>query len=468
MEKKRIQLLIDEDVERRFREDLAKRGAKKGDISGEITTLIRENLSKIKTKFPLYFQNKKDIDDETKNQIELFYEKIDTFEKELGRGLVILKDKKSGALYAECHLKASELVENSDLDSQVNPDPEEQEEYFKMNRDIQKNHPSFKKMIYDAKNGRQFSDLVMEFNLDYKPQKPLKILGGQHRIMAIEEAFKSEKINRIHGIRIYFNLDVPKRIEIADIANTNINLSLDLRDRMYEEGLEPPGKLMEWCKKIGFLEKGENFAERRLKKQDRPTVRMMRSFIINFYEGKKYSKDIKQNAIVPQLPDSGGMDAVYSEIYRKLKGNFIGQRDLTNAAEEFFKLHEKQLKTAPEEYKYRVLNLAVISSWAFVAGYLQKNSKELRKLYRLPINSGNQNPLNSAAMDRARHDSDPINYRMGVRFGEKERGRLTQLFYRYAISDKLIQLNLKAYNESITRYNILKEEDSLSKSSSVF
>ena len=66
------------------------------------------------------------------------------------------------------------------------------------------------------------------------------------------------------------------------------------------------------------------------------------------------------------------------------------------------------------------------------------------------------------------HIQYPKNYRMGVRFGEKERGRLTQLFFRYAGSGKIIKLNLQAYKESITRYNILKEEEALTKSSSVF
>jgi len=470
-EKERIQLFIDADVARKFREILAERGGKKGDISKEITTLLRENLSRLKTKAPIFVQKDAEpVDEATQAQIELFYESIETYEREIGRGLIILKDEKSGALYTECHIRAKELINNRDLNAQVNPNPDEEEESFKMNRDVQKTHPAFKRMISDSKNGRQFSDLVIEFNnSSYRPTKPLKILGGQHRILAIEASL--EEKNRVHGIRVYFNLSTTQRIEIADVANTNINISLDLRDRMYEEGLVPAGKLIEWCVHIGILSVGENFAEKRLKIQNRPTVRMMRAFIVNFYEGKAYKKSIEKSAPVPGLPDSGGMDDKYVEIYERIKGDFTQQKDLTEAAVHFVKLYNKQIRSASEEYKYRALNLAVISSWAFVAGFLsqsQKNKPALDKLYKMPTLCGNNDPLNSSAMDKARDDSDPQNYRMGARFGSKERGRLTQLFYRYATSEKLMMLNSKAFNEAIRHYNILKGQEELSNLESAF
>lgn len=467
--KKRIQLLLDEDVGRDFREKLAKRGIKKGDISGEISRLIKENLSKISDKLPLYIQKgAKPINDKTLFQIEMFYEKINTFEKDIGRGLIILKDKKSGAYYTECHIGPSELIKNHDLNSQVNPDPEEQDEFFKMNRDIQKNHPAFKRMIADAKGGRQFSDLVIEFNLGYRKEQPLKVLGGQHRILAIKEALEKNNVDLIHGIRVYFDLEILNRIEIAEVANTNINVSLDLRDKMHEQGLLPPGKLMEWCVKIGILEEGQDFAEKRLKEQNRPTVRMMRAFIVNFYEGKEYKAKIETSDIEPDIPTSGGMDEKYKKIFDRLKGNFIGEKDLTEAGIQFVNLNNKQIKNAHPVYKYRVLNLAVISAWSFIVGYLRKDEKRLNKLYKLPNFAGNEDPLNSEAMDKAKHDIDPEGYRMGVRQGKKERGRLTQLFYRFATSDKIVKLNLKAYEEAIRHYHLNKESKALEEKESVF
>ena len=73
-EKERIQLFIDADVARKFREILAERGGKKGDISKEITTLLRENLSRLKTKAPIFVQKDAEpVDAPTQTQIELFY-----------------------------------------------------------------------------------------------------------------------------------------------------------------------------------------------------------------------------------------------------------------------------------------------------------------------------------------------------------------------------------------------------------
>ena len=94
--KTRIQVVLGGELEQRFREELVKRGFKKGDISEEIESLIRQSLEKVSSKVPLYKENNiQEIDDVTKQEIESFYEKINTFEKELGRGLLILKDKKA-------------------------------------------------------------------------------------------------------------------------------------------------------------------------------------------------------------------------------------------------------------------------------------------------------------------------------------------------------------------------------------
>ena len=89
-------------------------------------------------------------------------------------------------------------------------------------------------MLEDAKDGRQFSDLVIEYNMAYEEKKPLKILGGQHRNEAIKRVFKENAVNQVHGIRVYFNLNKDQRAEIMRISNTNINVSPDLRDRIEE------------------------------------------------------------------------------------------------------------------------------------------------------------------------------------------------------------------------------------------
>jgi len=466
----KIQIVLDEETEEKFRGQLAKsqKDFKRGNMSDEIRKMIIEHLDKISLKFPIYKQKKIDeIDEETIEQIESFYENIDTMEKEIGRGLLILQDKKSGAYYTECHIKAPELIKRQDIDSLINPkdleDLEEEEEY-RMNREIIENHPAFRAMINDAKEGRQFSDLVIEFTYIYRPKIPLKILGGQHRIEAIKRTLEHNK-DTIHGIRVYFNLNISQRIEIAEIANTNINISLDLRDRMYEQGLIPPGKLRDFTIKLGLMKNTEDFAEKRLKEQRTPTVRMMRSFIVSFYQGKECKEELSKSNMEPYLCKSGGMDPEYEKIFKKLNGKFNEQKDLVEAAKNFVKLHNKQLKSRDDRYKYRALNLAVISSWAFVAGNLQNKSDKLEKLYKLPVLAGDEDPLSAKTMDSVKHKSDPPGYKMGVRFGSKERGRLVQLFYRYATSDKVKKLSKKAYELAIRYYEFYKENKDLGKDS---
>ena len=69
-------------------------------------------------------------------------------------------------------------------------------------------------MESDAVNGRAFEDIVVEYEASYRPSRPLKVFGGQHRITAITEAHKQE-VSAFHGIRVYFGLTIEQRLEIA-------------------------------------------------------------------------------------------------------------------------------------------------------------------------------------------------------------------------------------------------------------
>jgi len=462
----KIQIVLDDETENKFRVALAKaqEDFKRGNMSDEIRKLILQNIDKISMKFPIYKQKEiKEIDFKTTSEIEKFYDEIDTIEKETEKGLLILFDKKSNAYYTECHIRASEIFRKVDIDAVVDPDNPD----FRLNRELNKTHPAFKDMISDAKQGRQFSDIIIDFNPYYPPKdKPLKVLGGQHRATAIKEAFEKDKVNLVHGLRVYFNLaNVEQRREVAEIANTNINISLDLRDRLWEQQLTPSGRLREWAWEIGILEKGKDFADKRRMEEDLPTVRMLRTFIVDFYEGKNYKGDVKKDVPVPYLCQTGGLDKKYEEIFNKLKSKpFKDYHDLHKAGKEFVKLHKKQVKNAKKQYKNKALALAVISSWAFTAGVLQKDEKSLKKLYSIPeLAKDSEDPLNGDAMAEARAKTDSPTYRgLGTRYDDKERGRLLQFFYRLSTSD-YNEVSLELYNLAIRRYHHQKEEKEINK-----
>ncbi|MCH7518119.1 MAG: hypothetical protein IH964_03735 [Candidatus Dadabacteria bacterium] len=57
----------------------------------------------------------------------------------------------------------------------------------------------------------------------------------------------------------------------------------------------------------------------------------------------------------------------------------------------------------------------------------------MKKLYALPDLSDSKDPLKSEMLSQARGDEDPPTYRgLITRYGEKERGRLLQLFLIYS------------------------------------
>jgi len=382
------------------------------------------------------------IPDDTISEIDNFRSVIPLVENKSNAPLFISKDVKSDSFFTECHIKASDLVKFTDQDLSI--DPELQEEY-RANRELEPDNAYFLKMVEDANQGRAFSDIVIEFNTTYKEAKPLKILGGQHRDEAIKRALK-EGVDVVHGIRVYFNLNKDQRAEIMRISNTNINVSPDLRDRIEEHRLEPSGMLRKFCYETGILNEKEDFDDKRRYEDFTPTVRMIRSFIVNFYRGKEYKGDIDKDAKIPYLCESGrDTDKEYLKIFNKFKKEQrFGDTDLIEAGKMFAKLHDAQFDKADKmktpskrAYKVKAYSLAIITSWSFAVGGLQSDKKRLKKLYDLPDLSGDNDPLNAVAMSKAKHKSDPEGYRgLGTRNDEKERGRLLHLFLGYSNAQK--------------------------------
>ena len=432
----RIQVVLDDDIEKKFRDFLAKQGMKKGNISEEIETFIRRGISEEKISGGSFVKQDSSlvISEETRNQVERFFEEIVSLEKLINKPLILLEDKRISAFYTECHVLAETLVKFMDLDPSIDPDNQEE---FRSNRAFEEDNPDYLTMVEDAKVGRQFSDIVMEYNPSKKyknPDRPLKVFGGQHRCHAVIEALK-EKMNLYHGIRVYFNLGIEQRVNIAIVSNRNIHVSDDLLDRMDEQSLDPPNRLRDWCYKIGLLDesKKEDFSSKR--SQNIITVGLMRTFIINFYKGKLYKEKYDETFIVPLLAESGMEDKEYKKIYEA--HNFVNEPDLVEAGKEFVKLHKKQKEKGEGKAKMLALTFSITSSWSFVAGLLQKNEIRLKRLYKLPELSDNKDPLKSDILANTHGEDDPENYRgLTTRYGIKERGRLLQLFLIYSRAQK--------------------------------
>ena len=187
-------------------------------------------------------------------QLQAFLKQFSPYEIQRGAKLCIYFDKRSGAFYILCHLTGSILAQYSDINATLNND--EEEDIYKLNREITTDQSAYKEMEKDAGAGRSFEDIVLEFDRSYKPTKPLKVYGGQHRIEAISKTEKTSG-GTIHGVRVYFNLSKEQKVEIAMVNNTAIAVPNDLIDRMREQLLG--SELRDWCQKVGLLSNGQDF-----------------------------------------------------------------------------------------------------------------------------------------------------------------------------------------------------------------
>ena len=349
---------------------------------------------------------------------------------ETSSNLLTLVDNRTGASYCECHVKGSKIVALGTID--VPLDPDEQPEY-RANRDLVVNAAAYARMKEDAVKRRSFSNIVAEYSREDRSEKPLKIIGGQHRFTAIQQAL-SEGIDEYHGLKIYLSLTMDQRFDAQQISNTVIDVAADLLDRMSETRSGP--YLRDWCHTTGLLPAGEDFGD----KQARGgpiTVRIARNFIKNFYRGCKVgSSDFEKKETTPILSQSGSSDDDW-ELIKAEFPHLWSDAGLKKAGTEYARLIEAQRKAFDNRRKGQVASdhpqkavaLAVMSAWAFVAGVLQSNPARLERHYALASKVGGD-PLNAAALAQGRHKTDPEQYRgLGTRTDPKERARLVELFF---------------------------------------
>ena len=348
--------------------------------------------------------------------------------------LKILMDNRTGARYCECHVQADKLLASANIDAALNPDTQPG---YRLNREIVGNQPAFLQMQDDALKHRSFSNIVAEYRPAAGITQPLEILGGQHRYKAIELALQKQ-VNELHGLKVYFGLDAGQRKDVAEIANANISISAALRDRLVETYRGPA--VRDWCHKVGLLLPGQDFGDKP-HRGGRLTVNLIRTFIHNFYAGKKVvGEKFKETDTTPFFYRAGRDDEEWENVLDENEGIWDDPA-LLRAGHEFAKLVAAQRsaftgkeKSVPRDYPFKATNAAVLAGWAYTAGMLQSRAQKLARHYALSTSkSKGGDPLNADACAQGRHNSDPPNYRgLGNRTDARERAQMVELFYLIA------------------------------------
>jgi len=379
-------------------------------------------------------------DSEIETSVKQFLDRVPTLEAGLDMPIVVFQDGASGSYYIKCSIAARDAAELCDLDAKLDY---KSEESFRANRELLLKHVTYLKMVEDTAAGREFNDIIVEYNLEYALETPLKVWGGQHRISAIGKA--GVESNRFHGFRVYFGLTKQQRTEVALISNTNIAVSNDTFDRMIEETIFGD-KLRRWCRETTLLKEEEDFPDTG-SRAETITVKRARSFVVNFYVGKGRggqlnSAELDHNVYEPHLVQTGvTVDPLYRDIMHE--HDILKDEALLEAGRRFAALHRAQQRAVIAEAKEerpKVRNLkgfrnkalveSVMCGWSYVAGLLQSHPERLENHYRIPRTTGAvPDPLNAEDMSEFKHDSDPPTYRgLGTRSSLKDRQRIAQLF----------------------------------------
>lgn len=394
------------------------------------------------------------------------------WEVENNRPLPLFQDGVNGSFFTVCHVPAHVLAETLDLDAVSDPEDPESEDY-KLNRELRTDTRVYAVMETDAFNGRPFFDLTIEWNPDYRSDQPLKVIGGQHRAKAIMTSVEREhQLERLHGIRVYFDLDIDKRAELYRISNTLIDISSALLDRITEQQLVGSTSRT-WCQEAGLLEPQQDFADR-VAGEDRFTVQLLRCLAVNFFRGQEFEDPIDESLHDRvYVPRSGGdvPDAEYKRML-ETRPDIWPDQAFQEMGRSFAVLHRTQLQSCASAldrhrelrgiaFRYKAFTPAIAASWAYAAGLLQRDRARLNRLYALPTEydrSTCPDPLNAKQMSVTRHETaDEVTYRgLGTRQSLRDRQRLVELFllvtlpeYRNTITKELLQAAVHSQVEKV-------------------
>lgn len=384
-------------------------------------------------------------------QIDSFMGSFHPYEVQNDCKLILYFDKKSAAYYLVCHLDAASLISSCDLEATL--DGSDEDEIYKLNREITEDQVAFKAMEKDATQGRTFEDMVFEFGTSYKNEQPLKVYGGQHRIRAITNGKQNAVI---HGVRVYFSLTRDQKVEIATVNNTAIAVPNDLLDRMREQLLG--SQLRDWCQSVGMLEKSTDFSDR--KSQDVPTVRIVRTLLVNYHLGLDANEDTFHQPIVCK---SGGADDSYLNLRGRVKWSDAALKQMGTEYARLHKIQKERVQARSQdknmEFARKALSLSVVAAWGYAAGLFQKKPDALKQLYALPESAvAPEDPLNAQGLSQARlKGTDPDTYRgLGTRSSPPELGRMLEVFLVFATKAAKKKITKELANAAIQSYEAKK------------
>lgn len=414
----------------------------------------------------ILFDDKASESPQTKRSVSSFLGQVNTLESKHNMPIVIFQDGASGAYYIKCSLLASDVARLCDLNAKLDVNSSES---YRANRELFLKHITFQRMENDAHKGREFNDIIVEYNTEYQNHTPLKVWGGQHRIKAVSNAHA--KTNRYHGFRIYFDLTKSQRTDVALISNTNISVSNDTFDRIIEDTIYG-GKLRTWCQKIGFLDENEDFPDVG-SRSEKITIKKARSFVVNFYLGQERGKELDRNTLdrniyEPYLAETGikgntgiAVDATYSKVMDQY--DILKDSALLAAGKKFLALHNAQHKAVTDpknkslisnrkSYRNKAFVESVLCGWSYVAGLLQEHNERLNNHYRIPKTSSKiPDPFNADEMSKYKHDKDEETYRgLGARSALPDRQRMAQLFLAKSLDENVL-IDEKLMNKAVSQ-----------------
>ena len=407
------------------------------------------------------------------------------------RGLLVYYDAVAERFFTECHLSAAQVRRFVDFDTALDPDllPQLGGKPLRLNRDIVGENAVFKEMQRDAGRGRPFSDIVCEWNTSYNGDKPLKILGGQHRAASIVDVPDRQE-DRLHGFKVYFGLNIAERGSLSVVFNRNIPITKPFLDRMAEHRLTGAYGVM-WSRQIGLLGEDQDFPSR-IGRDNWFTAQLLRCLIINFYKGTGFKGNIDEDLHRSvYIPKSGvGEDPEYRDLLAAHHPELWADSGLLEMGRQFAILCSKQVEACSNasdrfkelrkvQHRYKALTPPIAAAWAYTAGVLQRQQKRLKVHYELPAlydAKSSPDPLNSVAMSQAKPHGEKQTYRgLGTRQTSKEAQRLVQLFllqsseqFRGAITRQLIDVAVQRQAMKMMEIERLEKERKAQKVASRF